>query len=261
MKNKSDSKIGFTLIELLVVVAIIAVLVAVLLPSLGSARAQARKIQCLSQMRQIGLGFQTYTMEFNGRYPAPAVDHYRRWYHFLLPYLGRGKYDPNNPSDRDKWDIVKVQPDFIQCPGRKGFGFRINSNNFGGDWGVYGFGRVGAGGMYGYQGYYASENDFSTAGGAEGFTLDHWVLLFESMGAGHCGSFHCWYTCHPKGSNVLLADGSAQFWSIDIPDNVAEKLGMLQTGPNLEEFWWYWNQWPGYQWRFAGPGHYLSALN
>jgi hypothetical protein len=56
----------------------------------------------------------------------------------------------------------------------------------------------------------------------------------------------------------LLADGSAQFWSIDIPDNVAGKLGMCQTGPSGEEYWWYWNLWPGYQWRFAAPGHYLN---
>jgi prepilin-type N-terminal cleavage/methylation domain-containing protein len=138
---------GFTLIELLVVVAIIAVLVAVLLPALNSARAQAKKIQCLSQMRQIGIGFQAYTLDYHGRYPAAAQSHYQRWYHYLLPYMGRGKYDPNDPNDQAKWDANTTRTDFIQCAGRRGFGFRINSNNFGGSWGVYGFGRCGAGGM------------------------------------------------------------------------------------------------------------------
>lgn len=62
-------KKGFTLIELLVVVAIIAILAAMLLPVLSKAREQARRVRCLSNLKQIGLALKMYTSDYEGYLP------------------------------------------------------------------------------------------------------------------------------------------------------------------------------------------------
>ena len=57
---------GFTLIELLVVISIIAMLIGILLPALGAARTTARSAKCMSNMRQLAIGFEVYATDNNG---------------------------------------------------------------------------------------------------------------------------------------------------------------------------------------------------
>jgi len=69
MKVKQRSRSAFTLIEVLVVVAIIALLVAILIPSLKKARGQAMDAVCLSNLRQMGLALNTYSADHKSFLP------------------------------------------------------------------------------------------------------------------------------------------------------------------------------------------------
>jgi prepilin-type processing-associated H-X9-DG protein/prepilin-type N-terminal cleavage/methylation domain-containing protein len=76
---------GFTLVELLVVIGIIAVLMSILLPTLGRVRDQAKTIKCGSNLRQIGTAANTYAGTYNGQ---------------LAPWTNLNRWsDPTNPNE------------------------------------------------------------------------------------------------------------------------------------------------------------------
>lgn len=94
---------AFTLVELLVVIGIVALLLAVLLPSLNAARAQANAVACLSNVRQIALAAQMYALD-QKRYvtflPATALAPARDRKELLYPYLRQGRTNADNDGNQ-----------------------------------------------------------------------------------------------------------------------------------------------------------------
>lgn len=98
---------GFTLIELLVVIAIIALLISILIPSLGKAKSVAMRVKCAHNLMQVNVAMNLYLGANDDTYPC-AEDPVstkpfywlwmgRGWRSFVKPYLG-GNIDANNPS-------------------------------------------------------------------------------------------------------------------------------------------------------------------
>ncbi len=89
---------AFTLIELLVVIAVIAALAAMLLPALSRAKESARSIQCLNQMRQLGLAVRAYADDNGDEFPRSQHSAFAHgqlpWGRAIAPHLGSPSVGP-----------------------------------------------------------------------------------------------------------------------------------------------------------------------
>src|SRR6266496_3750690 len=100
-RRESDSD-AFTLIDLLVVIAIIAILAAMLLPALSKAKSKGQGIACLSNTRQIALGWLTYCSDLGDKLPP-------------LGSLVGGRLDwvAANPDDYDQGILIDPAQSFL----------------------------------------------------------------------------------------------------------------------------------------------------
>ncbi len=104
---------GFTLVELLVVISIIALLIALLLPALARAKAQAMRVVCASNLRQLALATREYAGEYRGQYMPTIASNYPfgsysgRPYQYNIPGYGLellyyGGPAPTNSTPQDQ---------------------------------------------------------------------------------------------------------------------------------------------------------------
>lgn len=155
LKSFRSKKLGgFTLIELLVVISIIAVLMAIMMPALRSARMQAQSLVCRTQLRDIGNAIRLYIADNNGKLPSSAAspsetvgysdqrhaDSQHRWYSRINKYYNKTS-EGTGQSALEAYDF-----DHYRCPSMQ--------KKWKGE---------GGSGIYGYNKFFVYPKDYSNS--------------------------------------------------------------------------------------------------
>jgi prepilin-type N-terminal cleavage/methylation domain-containing protein len=221
MKAVTNRK-GFTLVELLVVISIIAMLLAILLPSLSKARDLAKRMVCMTRQRSIGLSMLAYSQAYNGklltRYPDKAkTDYWKNSVPYSWPQKGC-------------IDIMKSYiglTDVFDCPLSQYKAYYIDpvknpGNEHAGDWNVNMLWLSGLGEYGKYSRYIfddsAAPSDFSKAKSRQIILTDRNNYMIGDPWGGwsnHSGGHVPVRTLQEflkklKGSNRIYADGHGE---------------------------------------------------
>ncbi|BCM93767.1 hypothetical protein IAD21_05658 [Abditibacteriota bacterium] len=237
-----SSRPAFTLIELLVVIAIIAILAAILFPVFARARENARKISCLSNVKQMGLGMMQYMQDFDDVYPL----HYngtQRWAQMMNPYVKSNQiYD---------------------CPSRSaGFTYKGDYTSAG---------TISYGMNYYLNSYYypSTTQQGIAMASIQRPTETIWIAEINGLPAGADPAVVNAYQCYPSyfggvsnrssttygfdptpetpgrlsirhfdGTNVLWADGHAKWTRRDILEADTGSTGTETAAKALMKYWW-----------------------
>jgi prepilin-type N-terminal cleavage/methylation domain-containing protein/prepilin-type processing-associated H-X9-DG protein len=112
---------AFTLIELLTVIAIIGILAAIIIPTVGRVRQSAKSAQCLSNLRQMGMGFTLFAADNKGRLPRVGLNPRPNkpevvdalWYSAISPYIQKSQIVSNHPVYRCPSEETQVPADRV----------------------------------------------------------------------------------------------------------------------------------------------------
>jgi prepilin-type processing-associated H-X9-DG protein/prepilin-type N-terminal cleavage/methylation domain-containing protein len=195
---------GFTLVELLVVIGIIAVLVGLLLPSLGRAREAARRVACASNMRQIGLAWMSYATRHSGHLIGSST---------TAPWDWVSTVDvPNGITGGRLYEELK-NPKVYNCPSDEVFAWSYAMSGL-------------MNGEAGYQGnptltkisqirrpaealLLVEEADFRW-----GFNRGSWIITDDPSPRAYETGGDWIALFHRKGLNVGFADGHVEYWPV-----------------------------------------------
>jgi prepilin-type N-terminal cleavage/methylation domain-containing protein/prepilin-type processing-associated H-X9-DG protein len=258
---------GFTIVELLVVLAIVAMMVGLLLPAVMQARESARRTECQSHLRQLGVALQNYHSAHRW-FPAGTENEWS-WHGRLLPFIEetnlRWQFDfAFEPFEAPNYLATNTVVPLFLCPSddRSNLlhepadlpGFQFAHTNYlgsletadGGERGMFGeYHRVRLAEVQDgtSQTLFVGERGVVVAGGQ---TYGWWVwgpetLISPSRGfrAGNpdaSESAKHWWSHHAEGASFLFVDGSVHFLAYSIDPAVFASLGTKDGGEILSGY-------------------------